>query len=101
MAAYLGLVINKAKPLVEGELPLDGSLFAGQLLPIVSAPAFAIRKRAVAVFTLDDYRDQGFMTPRHCEALKAAVRDHRNILVVGGTGSGKTTLVNAIIARWC
>jgi type IV secretion system protein VirB11 len=97
VAGYLGLVINKAKPLIEGELPLDGSRFAGQLPPIVAAPTFAIRKRAVAVFTLDQYVKHGIMTERHCVALKAAVRNHRNILVVGGTGSGKTTLVNAII----
>jgi type IV secretion system protein VirB11 len=97
VAGYLGLVINKAKPLIEGELPLDGSRFAGQLPPIVSAPTFAIRKRAIAVFTLDEYVTSGIMAQRHCEALKEAVRNHRNILVTGGTGSGKTTLVNAII----
>jgi type IV secretion system protein VirB11 len=97
VAGYLGLVINKAKPLIEGELPLDGSRFAGQLPPIVAAPTFAIRKRAVTVFTLDQYVEDGIMSKRHGDALKAAVRNHRNILVVGGTGSGKTTLVNAII----
>lgn len=97
VAAALDQVVNKAHPLVEGELPLDGSRFAGQLPPIVSAPTFAIRKRAIAVFTLDEYVEAGIMTPRHCEALKEAVRQHRNILVTGGTGSGKTTLINAII----
>jgi type IV secretion system protein VirB11 len=97
VAAALDQVVNKTHPLVEGELPLDGSRFAGQLPPIVSAPTFAIRKRAIAVFTLDQYVEAGIMTARHCEALKHAVRQHRNILVTGGTGSGKTTLVNAII----
>lgn len=38
------------------------------------------------------------MTLAQCEAIKKAVREHRNILVIGGTGSGKTTLINAIIA---
>jgi P-type conjugative transfer ATPase TrbB len=97
VAAALDQVVNKAHPLVEGELPLDGSRFAGQLPPIVSAPTFAIRKRAIAVFTLDQYVEAGIMMARHCEALKGAVRQHQNILVTGGTGSGKTTLVNAII----
>jgi P-type conjugative transfer ATPase TrbB len=97
VAAVLDQVVNKARPLVEGELPLDGSRFAGQLPPIVSAPTFAIRKRAVAVFTLDQYVETGIMSASHCQVLKAAVRQHRNILVTGGTGSGKTTLVNAII----
>lgn len=99
VAAALNQVINKAHPLIEGELPLDGSRFAGQLPPIVSAPTFAIRKRAITVFTLDQYVDAGIMTACHCEALKGAVREHRNILVTGGTGSGKTTLVNAIISE--
>lgn len=97
VAAALDQVVNKAHPLVEGELPLDGSRFAGQLPPIVSAPTFAIRKRAIAVFTLDQYVEAGIMTPRHGDVLKSAVHQHRNILVTGGTGSGKTTLVNAII----
>lgn len=97
VAGFLDQVVNKAKPLIEGELPLDGSRFAGQLPPIVSAPTFAIRKRAIAVFTLEQYVEDRIMTQHHCDALKAAVRNHRNILVIGGTGSGKTTLVNAII----
>ena len=61
------------------------------------APTFAIRKKAVAIFTLDQYVERGIMTAPQREALIAAVRAHRNILVIGGTGSGKTTLVNAII----
>lgn len=97
VAAALDQVVNKTHPLVEGELPLDGSRFAGQLPPIVSAPTFAIRKRAIAVFTLDQYVEAGIMTARHSEVVKGAVCQHRNILVTGGTGSGKTTLVNAII----
>lgn len=82
---------------VEGELPLDGSRFAGQLPPIVTAPTFAIRKKAIAIYTLEQYVEAGIMSQRHYEAIKAAVKNHRNILVIGGTGSGKTTLVNAII----
>ena len=76
--------------ILEGELPLDGSRFAGQLPPVVPAPTFAIRKKAVAIFTLDQYVERGIMTVQQREALIAAVRAHRNILVIGGTGSGKT-----------
>ena len=43
------------------------------------------------------YVDAQIMTPHHCAAIKSAVSRHRNILVTGGTGSGKTTLINAII----
>jgi P-type conjugative transfer ATPase TrbB len=97
VASWLGKTVTATMPIVEGELPLDGSRFAGQLPPIVTAPTFAIRKKAVAVFTLEHYLANDIMSPRHYDAIKAAVRNHRNILVSGGTGSGKTTLVNAII----
>lgn len=97
VAGYHGKEVTRAKPVLEGELPLDGSRFAGQLPPVVPAPTFAIRKKAVAIFTLDQYVAAGIMLPQERNLLIDAVRGHRNILVVGGTGSGKTTLVNAII----
>jgi len=97
VAGYHGKEITRAKPIIEGELPLDGSRFAGQLPPIVSAPTFAIRKKAIAIFTLEQYVADGIMTPQQCETLQMAVKNHRNILVIGGTGSGKTTLINAVI----
>ncbi|MCD2514410.1 P-type conjugative transfer ATPase TrbB [Comamonas endophytica] len=97
IAGYHGKEVTRGKPVLEGEFPLDGSRFAGQLPPVVPAPTFAIRKRAVAIFALAQYVEAGIMTRAQHDALQAAVRDHRNILVIGGTGSGKTTLVNAII----
>lgn len=97
VAGYHGKEVTRQKPILEGELPLDGSRFAGQLPPVVPAPTFAIRKRAVAIFTLAQYVEDGVMTAGQRDALIEAIRAHRNILVVGGTGSGKTTLVNAII----
>ena len=97
VASFLGKTVTTSMPMVEGELPLDGSRFAGQLAPIVSAPTFAIRKRAIAIFTLDQYVDAGIMSRKHCDTIKGAVRNHRNILIGGGTGSGKTTLLNAVI----
>lgn len=97
VAGYHGKEVTRQKPILEGELPLDGSRFAGQLPPVVPAPTFAIRKRAVAIFTLAQYVEAGVMTAGQRDVLVEAIRAHRNILVVGGTGSGKTTLVNAII----
>lgn len=97
VASCLNKTITATDPKVEGELPLDGSRFAGQLPPIVTAPTFAIRKKAIAIYTLEQYVEAGIMSQSHYEAIKAAVKNHRNILVIGGTGSGKTTLVNAII----
>ncbi len=97
IAGYHGKEVTRQKPILEGELPLDGSRFAGQLPPIVPAPTFAIRKKAIAIFALEEYVERGIMTPDQKAAIVAAVAAHRNILVIGGTGSGKTTLVNAII----
>lgn len=97
VAGYHGKEITRHQPILEGELPLDGSRFAGQIPPVVPAPTFAIRKKAIAVFSLEQYVEQGILTSRQHEQLVTAVADHRNLLVVGGTGSGKTTLVNAII----
>ncbi len=97
IAGYHGKVVTRETPILEGELPLDGSRFAGQLPPVVPAPTFAIRKKAVAIFTLDQYVEGGIMMPRQRQVLIESVASHRNILVIGGTGSGKTTLVNAII----
>jgi P-type conjugative transfer ATPase TrbB len=97
IAGFHGKEVTHAKPTLEAILPLDGSRFAGQLPPVVPAPVFAIRKKAVAIFTLEQYVENGVMTEGQYKSLKEAVRSHRNILVIGGTGSGKTTLVNAII----
>ncbi len=97
VAGYHGKEVTRGKPTLEGELPLDGSRFAGQLPPIVSSPTFAIRRKAIAIFTLEQYVANGILSSAHYAAIRQAVATHRNILVVGGTGSGKTTLVNAII----
>ena len=97
VAGFHGKEVNRFNPMIEGEFPLDNSRFAGQLPPIVSSPTFAIRKKAIKIFTLEQYVKTGVLTPRHSDVIKEAVRKHRNVLVIGGTGSGKTTLINAII----
>lgn len=97
VAGFHGKEVNRFNPMIEGEFPLDNSRFAGQLPPIVSSPTFAIRKKAIKIFTLEQYVETGVLSPRHSDVIKDGVRKHRNILVIGGTGSGKTTLINAII----
>ena len=69
------------------------------LPPVSSAPAFSIRKRPSLVWTLEDYVCDGVMTAEQADAVRAAVVERRNILISGGTGSGKTTLANAILAE--
>jgi len=97
VAGYHGKEATRQQPTLEGEFPIDGSRFAGQMPPVVPAPTFAIRKRAVAIFTLGQYVEAGIMTAEQSALITDAIARHRNILVIGGTGSGKTTLVNAII----
>jgi type IV secretion system protein TrbB len=97
IAAYHHATLTRDNPSIECELPLDGSRFAGQIPPLVTAPVFAVRKRASRVFTLGQYVEAGIMTPKQKEFLCSAIRDHRNILAIGGTGGGKSTLLNAMI----
>lgn len=97
VATGTGAECNESKPLLSAELPGTGSRFQGVLPPIVPAPVFTIRKKALLIFTLDDYVSQGIMTERQKAAILEAVHSRQNILVTGGTGTGKTTLVNAVL----
>lgn len=97
IAGILDTTVTVANPVLECELPLDGSRFEGLIPPVVTAPTFTIRRKASRVFTIDEYVASGTMTAEQAAAIKQAIRDHNNILVVGGTGSGKTTLANALI----
>ena len=99
VAHHVGAEVHAGSPRISAELPETGERFEGLLPPVVAAPAFAIRKPAVAVFTLDDYVAAGIMTSRQASALKGAVEARKNILVAGGTSSGKTTLTNALLAE--
>lgn len=102
MAGSLDFEANVEKPVVQGELPdeypLNGCRFHGVLPPNVAPQAsFTIRKKAGKVFSLEEYVRQGILPPSLYETIKTAIERLKNILVVGGTGSGKTTFLNALI----
>ncbi|WP_338726613.1 P-type conjugative transfer ATPase TrbB [Shewanella baltica] len=97
IAGYHNVVISNEKPILECELPIDGSRFEGLFPPVTANPAFTIRKKAVKVFTLQNYLDNKTLSQVQFDAINTAIATHQNILIVGGTGSGKTTLANALI----
>lgn len=93
--------LTREHPQLQAELPDDG-LFRGARLqglvpPLAAAPAFVLRKPSTRVFGLDEYVRQGVLTPAHRQLLAAAVTARQNLLIAGGTRSGKTTLANAVL----
>ncbi|RVM14268.1 P-type conjugative transfer ATPase TrbB [Sinorhizobium meliloti] len=99
VAHHVGTEVHPGNPRVSAELPETGERFEGLLPPVVAAAAFAIRKPAVAVFTLSDYVAAGIMTDAQADVLRLAVERRKNMLVAGGTSTGKTTLTNALLAE--
>ena len=118
IAAWRGTVLNHEHPILETELPIDGSRFEGIVSPVVRRPTFAIRLRPRRIFQLQEYEVAGILSAnddplnhirrqndfvnevrglKHGDIIRAAVRKKKNILVVGSTGSGKTTFVNACL----
>ena len=100
VATRLGVTLTSATPRLEAELP--ARLFAGARLqgfvpPVTSGPAFNIRKPASSIYSLDDYVKAGVLADDQCVVLRAIVSERKNILVVGGTNTGKTTLANALL----
>lgn len=99
VVSYHRQTINRDCPKFEGELPINGARFTAALKPIVSSPIFSIRLKAKTIFTLADYVQAGILTADQKAVIETAVLARKNILVVGGTGTGKTTLANGIIAE--
>jgi type IV secretion system protein VirB11 len=97
VATEMGVELSDRNPSLAGKLPIWGARVQASIPPVVEAPVFALRKPARLVFGLDDYVARGVLTGLEANALRAAVRDRLNILVGGGTGSGKTTFANALL----
>ncbi|NBC21812.1 MAG: P-type conjugative transfer ATPase TrbB [Alphaproteobacteria bacterium] len=98
VASGVGEAAGRNCPIVSAELPASGERFEGLLPPISTAPCFSIRKPAATPFLLADYVAQGAVSPAMASALRGAVCAQANILIAGGTSSGKTTFTNALLA---
>lgn len=90
---------DRDRPIISGELPIGGHRFEGLLPPIVARPSFTIRRHASRLIALGDYVASQVMTEAQAKAVRRAIASRMNIVVSGGTGSGKTTLANALIAE--
>lgn len=104
VASHARTEVHAGQPIISAELPphregYAGERFEGVLPPVSSGPCFSIRKPAQRLYTLDDYVADGFMDAATADTLRAAVTQRFNILVAGGTSSGKTTLANALLAE--
>ena len=97
VADSVGTVVGITSPRLSAEILGDGSRFEGVIPPVVENPSFSMRKKALLVFTLDDYVKNRIMTEKQKNTIIQGVLDRKNMLVIGGTSSGKTTLTNAII----
>ena len=99
VAHHVGVEVHAGAPRISAELPETGERFEGLLPPVVAAPAFSIRKPAISIFSLEAYAAAGVMSQAQALTLGAAVAGRRNILIAGGTSTGKTTLANALLAE--
>lgn len=101
VASHVGGEATREQPIVSAELPGHGAgageRFEGLLPPVSTSPCFAIRKPAARLYTLTDYVRDGLMNEGSAQILRDAVAGRSNILIAGGTSSGKTTLANALL----
>lgn len=97
VAYSMNSIVDINNPDISAEFPVDGSRFQGAIPPIVEAPSFSIRKKAIKIYTLDDYVKFETLSKSQRNIISEICKSKKNILIVGATASGKTTFANAIL----
>jgi pilus assembly protein CpaF len=98
IVSQIGRRIDESSPMVDARLP-DGSRVNAIIPPLsLKGPTLTIRKFARDPYTMDDLIGFGSVTPRAAQFLAACARGKLNVLISGGTGTGKTTTLNAVSA---
>jgi len=103
IGSIAGEPVNKDNPEISAELKLLVNeeyrlyRFEGIISPITSGPTITIRKPSEVIKTMSDYEDDQIMTTDQGEKLRKMIEEKKSILVVGATGSGKTTFCNALL----
>ena len=97
VATFMEAKVDKENPRMSAELPDTGFRFESVIPPNVDNPIFTIRKKSILIFTLDDYVRMGSLTEFQKGVIEKAINNYKNILIVGGTSTGKTTFANACI----
>lgn len=97
LASSQQLLVDKEHPELSCEIPDSKARFQAWLPPVVSAPSFTIRKLATQTFSLKDYVKNKALSLKQSQQLSEALEKKYNILIAGGTGSGKTTFTNSLL----
>lgn len=96
-ATEYGTYANEDRPILECEIPVLGHRFSASIPPLEPSPSFSLRRKADRVYTLAEYVAQGVITASQHESIKERILQNKNFLIVGATGSGKSTFMNAIL----
>ena len=97
VASLRGKLIHENATILETEFPLDGSRFEAVIPEVSEAPIFCLRKKAQRVYSLKDYTERGIVSVQQVAHIREAIVARESLLIVGGPGTGKTTLANAIL----